>query len=254
MHEISAVDAGRWRVVRAPCIRGGRRRVKTIVLTTCFVPRFAGITSCTRLIPARDDSKTPRIPKMTPEQEMERREEAALLARVAAGDHAAFAQFYDRLAPRLYALALKMLADSKEAEDVCQETFVYMWRKAFTYDSGRSGAFTWAVMIVRNKGIDRIRARQRLTRLVEQAVSEAVPNEGADDRSADEPALREGRAEVRSALERIPAEQRQAVELAFFSGMTHEQIAEHLGAPLGTIKARIRRGLLRLRDCLKGEA
>lgn len=218
------------------------------------MPRSAGITSSPSLLHPRDDSKTLRIFRMSSEQELERQDGAALLARVAAGDHAAFAQFYDGLAPRLYALALKMLVDPKEAEDVLQESFAYMWRKASTYDSGRSGVFTWAVMIVRNKGIDRIRARQRLTRLVERAVSEAVPSDHTDNRSAEEPALRERRAEVHSALDEIPADQRQAVELAFFSGLTHEQIAEHLGAPLGTIKARIRRGLLRLRDCLKGEA
>jgi RNA polymerase sigma-70 factor (ECF subfamily) len=103
-------------------------------------------------------------------------------------------------------------------------------------------------MIVRNKAIDRLRSRQRNERLQEKVTSEAGFFAEQDDFSALEPLSRERHAQVREALRQIAPEQRQAVELAFFSGLTHEQIAEKLGIPLGTIKARIRRGLLRLRD------
>ena len=106
-------------------------------------------------------------------------------------------------------------------------------------------------MIVRNKAIDRLRVRQRGERLRER-VEQSVGQE-RDESSAEEPALRERSAIVRSALEQIPREQREALELAFFGGLTHEEIADRLTTPLGTIKARIRRGLLKLREFLREE-
>ena len=96
-----------------------------------------------------------------------------------------------------------------------------------------------------------MRVRQRRERTVEKAVAEPLFTPGSDLRSAEAPAMHERQALVRAALEQIPLDQKQAVELAFFGGLTHEQIAEKLATPLGTIKARVRRGLLRLRDCLK---
>jgi len=172
---------------------------------------------------------------------------ADLLKLAAEGDEAAFGILYTRLAPGLYGMAFRMMNDAKEAEDVLQEGFTYIWRKANNYDPARSTAYAWAVMI-RNKAIDRLRARQRGDRLREKVTSGAGFFAERDDSSAQVPLSRERNAEVRAALKQITPEQRQAVELAFFSGLTHEQIAEQLGAPLGTIKARIRRGLLRLRD------
>jgi RNA polymerase sigma-70 factor (ECF subfamily) len=108
-------------------------------------------------------------------------------------------------------------------------------------------------MIVRNKAIDRLRARQRGERLREKVTAEAGLFADEVDTSAQEPVSRERKVQVREALQQIAPEQRQAVELAFFSGLTHEQIAQRLGTPLGTIKARIRRGLLRLRDFFEEE-
>ena len=173
---------------------------------------------------------------------------ADLVKLAANGDEAAFRILYSRLAPGLYGMAFRMMNDAKEAEDVLQEGFTYIWRKANNYDPTRSSAYAWAVMIVRNKAIDRLRARQRGDRLREKVTSEVGFFAERDDSSAQVPLSRERNVEVREALKKIAPEQRQAVELAFFSGLTHEQIAEQLGAPLGTIKARIRRGLLRLRD------
>ena len=182
----------------------------------------------------------------------ERQKDVELLARVAKGDEQAFAQFYRRTADGLYSLALKMMNDSGEAEDVLQDGFSYMWKRAATYDPARSSPFTWAVMIVRNKAIDRLRSRQRQARIVEKATTAFLHFSDTDDASAREPVRREQCAEVRAALTEIPDDQKQVVELAFFGGLTHEQIAQRLDTPLGTIKARIRRGLLRLRDRLKG--
>ena len=188
---------------------------------------------------------------MTPEKENERQIDAQLLARIAAGDEAAFGSLYDRFSPGLFSFVLKMTRDEKEAEDVLQEGFAHIWRRATTYDPARSSPFTWAVMILRNKAIDRLRVRQRLERTVEKATVEFSHFPESDETAAGEPERREQGAQIRSALTQIPAEQKQAVELAFFSGLTHEQIADKLGAPLGTIKARIRRGLLKLREFLQ---
>ncbi len=188
---------------------------------------------------------------MTPPNDRNREVDAALLQRVAAGDEAAFAELYDRFSPGLYSLVLRVLHDEAEAEDVVQEAFAHVWRRSATYDPARSSAFTWAVMIFRNKAIDRLRLRQRRARTLEGATAESLSDEQSDQHSAVAPEERERQTQVRAALAQIPAEQKEAVELAFFKGLTHEEIAERLASPLGTVKARIRRGLLKLRDCLK---
>ncbi len=186
----------------------------------------------------------------TPENPSARQEEAALLARIAQGDEAAFADLYRRMSPVLFGLTLRMMHDAKDAEDVLQEGFCTIWRKASTFDDRVGSPMTWAVLIMRHKSIDRLRARQRTEKLATRALEYAT--EGFDDASAQQPALRERSSLVRGALRELPAEQRGALELAFFSHLTHEEIATRLATPLGTIKARIRRGLLRLRDLLDG--
>ncbi len=184
-------------------------------------------------------------------KESENQFEAELINRIAEGDDSAFDALYKRFSGPLYGMAYRMMNDPKEAEDVLQEGFTYIWRKAGTYDPTRSSPFAWAVMITRNKAIDRLRVRQRIEKLREKVTTEESFYEDKDETSANEPTLRERGALVRSALQQIPPEQRQALELSFFGGLTHDQIAEQLETPLGTIKARIRRGLIRLRDCLK---
>ncbi len=186
-----------------------------------------------------------------PDRESENELEAQLIARIADGDESAFVALYERFAGSLYAMAQRILHDTKEAEDVLQEGFTYIWRKAPTFDPNRSSPFAWAVMVTRNKAIDRLRARQRLEKLRGKVMDEGEYLYHDSISAADESAIRDRARFVRSALRNLPEEQRQSVELAFFGGFTHEQIAERLGTPLGTIKARIRRGLLRLRDCLK---
>lgn len=173
---------------------------------------------------------------------------AALLKRVAANDEHAFATLYERFAPALYGMAFRIMNDAGEAEEVLQEGFTYIWRRASSFDPSRSSAFAWAVMIVRNKAIDKLRVRQRTERLRERAISGTDFPSATDVQSAHLPVLRERSELVHSALEQIAPDQRQALELAFFGGLTHAQIAEHLEAPLGTVKARIRRGLLKMRD------
>lgn len=183
--------------------------------------------------------------------EVEEQYNVELIRRVAKGDDAAFASLYDRLSPVLYGMALRIMNDAGEAEDVLQDGFLYIWRQASAFDPGRGSAFAWAVMIVRNKAIDKLRVRQRGERLHERVTSFPELFSDRDEQSALEPVLRERQSEVRSALSEVSPEQRQALELSYFSGLTHEQIAARLGAPLGTVKARIRRGLLRLREVFR---
>ena len=185
-----------------------------------------------------------------------------LMRRVVSGDESAFSSFYNRLAPGLFSLIYHILQDQKASEDVLQESFVQMWKKAGTYDAERSSVFTWAVMIARNKAIDRARARQRRTRATEAAVAEAETLSGdavhgkgppvgavpATDKVAEQ---NDDRQRIRAALHEIGDAQREVITLAFFSGLTQSEISAKLSAPLGTVKARIRRGLLALRDILR---
>jgi RNA polymerase sigma-70 factor (ECF subfamily) len=177
--------------------------------------------------------------------------DSKLIRQIADGDESAFTALYKRFAPALHGMAYRIMNDPKEAEDVLQEGFTYIWRKASAFDPSKSSPFSWAVMIVRNKAIDRIRVRQRVEKVREKVTAESALFPGFDDSALLGPALRERSILVRAALQKISGEQRQALELAFFDGLTHEQIAENLATPLGTIKARIRRGLLRLRDLLQ---
>ncbi len=175
-----------------------------------------------------------------------------LLRRAAGGDDGAFTSFYRRFAPGLFSMIYQILQDQKESEDVLQEAFVQMWKKAATYDPSRSGLFTWAVMISRNKAIDRLRSRQRRTRVVELAAAELFASPAAAaDQADDLLGQSDERNRVRTALSKLPEGQREALDLAFFSGMTQVEISSKLGAPLGTVKARIRRGLLALREFLE---
>ncbi len=177
--------------------------------------------------------------------------EAELIRRMVRGDVHAFTDFYNRFAPGLFSMIYAILRDQTESEDVLQEAFVQMWKRAATYDAKRSSLFTWAVMISRHKAIDRLRSRQRHSRL-----AEAVANEPEDfttaptDRADNLLARSDEREKVRAALSQLGAAQREAIDLAFFAGLTQTQISEKLGTPLGTVKARIRRGLLALRDVL----
>ncbi len=172
-----------------------------------------------------------------------------LLRRIAAQDRQALAEFYDQSAGLVFSVAVRMLGDAADAEEVTQDVFLQIWKKAATFDSALGVPSHWALGIARNRCIDRLRARQRLQRTVEALAqdTEAFP--------LAEAALNEDDATmIRSAVQSLAKEQRQAIEMSFFGGMTHEQIAAALNEPLGTIKARIRRGMLKLRENLKAYA
>jgi RNA polymerase sigma-70 factor (ECF subfamily) len=176
--------------------------------------------------------------------------DAALLARVAQHDAGAFADLYDRFAPVLTGVASRILFDARDVEDALQEIFLQVWERAAVYEPALGSPLAWLVTLTRNRCIDRLRALQRRSRTLE-SLTEATPEPAsAPDAAGAGALLAEDGVRVRAALRQLPAEQTQAIELAFFGGLTQTQVAERLGEPLGTIKARIRRGLLKLRELL----
>jgi RNA polymerase sigma-70 factor (ECF subfamily) len=178
--------------------------------------------------------------------------EIDLLKRIGQGDRRAFSDLYDRFSGVLFATAYRVLNNQEAAEDVLQDVFLQIWEKAPLYDSARGKPLTWAVTLTRNKSIDRLRSLQRRHRLQEEVERESETFEQFDDRSSLDAvdSVEKGQL-VREAITRLSKEQRVAIELAFFSGMTQTEIAEHLNEPLGTVKARIRRGMMKLRDVLE---
>ena len=182
------------------------------------------------------------------------RKGADLLRRMAGGDRDALAQLYDQLSRPLYSTARHVLNDDAEAQDVVHDVFLSLWEHAGSYDSARGSAFSWAVTLTRNRSIDRLRKRSNRARLLGDSVpfdlgyADSSQLAGGDERAD----LGDRADAVRSALAALPAEQQRTLELAFFSGLTQKEISEKLSEPLGTVKARIRRGLLKLRDTLAG--
>jgi RNA polymerase sigma-70 factor, ECF subfamily len=178
--------------------------------------------------------------------------DAALLARISQGDRVAFSEFYDLYSGLFFSIAVKVLHDLKEAEDVVQDAFIQIWEKAGTFDPRLGKASSWGMTFVRNKAIDRIRASQRRVKLVESATAETASTLDSVSSVNESVSGREKAEIIRSAVTGLPMDQRQAIELAFFAGLTQNEISDRLHEPLGTIKARIRRGMLKLREKLEG--
>ena len=176
--------------------------------------------------------------------------QAELLRRVAAQDLQALSDFYDQTAGPFFSVALRILGDAGEAEEVIQDAFVQIWQKAASFDPMLGSAFHWALSIARHRAIDRVRGRQRRARLLDDLQTEAAADPAPDVSTEAGRLGADELAAVRTALQSLPGEQRQAIELAFFGGQTHQEIAEALHEPLGTVKARIRRGMLKLRESL----
>lgn len=182
--------------------------------------------------------------------DFEAREEARLLTLVAGGDQHAFAALYRRRSRLIYSLLARMLIQETEAQEVMQDTFVQIWRRAAQFDSARSSPVAWMIMIARGLAVSRLRARSR--RMTNHAMYEQELVSLEMEISGHHQIERDDLADACvSALNRLPEEQGRALQLAFFRGWTHEEIARAVGEPLGTVKARIRRGLLTLRKILK---
>ena len=178
----------------------------------------------------------------------------ALMRRVAAGDFQAFEQVYDAFSGILYTLALRMLERPEDAEELLQEVFAKIWRDAADYDPRRGAPLAWAITITRHKAIDRIRATTRRLRLYEAAAEQARDNPGSISEPARDAELSENAKAVRDSLGSLPPEVRESIELAFFGGLSHSQIAEKLSVPITTVKSRIRRAMMQLRQSLRGYA
>ena len=175
----------------------------------------------------------------------------AALARMAQGDHDGLAELYDRHARAIYSLALRILQDPSDAEDVVQEVFSQAWRQAARYDASRGVVAAWLLTLARSRAIDRLRARR--ARPDNRVDERAVVNVADLGLSPDAQVLSaEQIAGVRAALGELPLLQRVAIELAYYEGLTHAEIAVRLEQPLGTVKTRIRLALIKLRDTLAG--
>ena len=184
---------------------------------------------------------------------------ADALARVALGDRVAFGTVYRATSAHLYGVILRINPDRAQAEDILQDVFVNIWRAAQGFDAARSQPMTWLTSIARNRAIDSLRRRR--TEPVESRAS-TRGDDGDDEaevlagRYSDEPgplALLQQAAQAREVthcLAQLSAEQQQCIALAYYQGLSHAEVAQHLAQPLGTVKSWVRRALLALRDCL----
>ena len=173
------------------------------------------------------------------------RTDIALLDRIVARDEQAVAELYDRHHRLLFGLILRILRDRSEAEEVLQEVFVLVWTRAETYNVALGSPAAWLVRIARNRGIDRLRANNVRVRAVE-----AAPLPVAADSPETRAALSEQQRAVACALESLPQDQRVLIEQAYFLGLTQSELAERFKLPLGTVKTRIRTGMMALREQL----
>jgi RNA polymerase sigma factor (sigma-70 family) len=172
----------------------------------------------------------------------------ALLALIARADDLALAEFYSRFGRLAYGLAYRILRDDALAQDAVQEAFLGVWRAADRFVAERAKPSTWLLTLVHRRSVDLVRREQR--RRVEP-LPETEPSSGG---TADEAELATQRQTIRDALRRLPPEQREAIELAYYGGYTQSELAERLGQPLGTIKSRMFTGLARLRETLGEDA
>ncbi len=174
-----------------------------------------------------------------------------IIAQVAAGDQAAFATLYDRLAPTVFGVIRRVLRDPAQSEEVTQEAFLEIWRQAARYDPAKGSVPTWAVMIARRRAVDRVRSEQAHRDRQERI---ATGERDLADTPEDTAMELEDRQRARVAMAALSDLQREALELAFYEGLTHVQIADRLDIALGTVKTRIRDGLIRLRTVMGAQA
>lgn len=175
-----------------------------------------------------------------------------LIDRIRAGDQTALAELYDESSPLVFGLTFRILGNAADAEEVTLDVYKQIWRTAPDYDAGRGSVSAWVVTLARTRAIDRQRhaaTRIRVEQPMENSVGFRAPHPGPEEQSV----ISQTERRVRHALGVLSEEQREAIELAFFSGLTHSELSNRLGAPLGTVKTRIRQGMLRLRKEFGGQ-
>jgi RNA polymerase sigma-70 factor (ECF subfamily) len=176
-----------------------------------------------------------------------------LLASIVKGDQQAFSQLYDHSSALLYTLAFRILADREEADELLQEVYLEVWRKVARYDVGRGTPIAWLITLTRSRAIDRLRARgargQNATSPIDANVSSRLEDLGPSpfETQADQ----ELRMAVGTAITGLPPAQQQAIELSYYEGLSHQEIAARLNQPLGTVKTRIKLGMSKLRESLR---
>lgn len=190
-------------------------------------------------------------PQPTPNLDSDQHDSEMLFG-IANGDRECFRRLHDRYENLLFATILKVLNDREDAQEVLQETFFNLWKKAHLFQDVRGRPVTWLASMARNRAIDRLRAKQRHSRtchaLEQERAVTPTHNDSINGRKAAE--RRDHCRMVRSAVIELSDIQREAIEMAFFQGLSQKEIAAQLGEPLGTVKARIRRGVSRLREII----
>jgi RNA polymerase sigma-70 factor, ECF subfamily len=190
---------------------------------------------------------------VTDERERQHASDADLIREAAAGDPAALETLYDRYSRVVYSFALRIVGDPQIAEEVLQEVFFRAWQQGSSFKSSRGSLVTWLLSITHNLSIDEIRKRNRRPQRADSAEPEAVLASLSDESQnvEDEVWLGALRESIVEALDQLPPAQREPIELAYFQGLTQREIAEQLDEPLGTIKTRMRLGMLKLREHLE---
>ena len=181
--------------------------------------------------------------------EASRSQLAAALMRVAAGDRAALRMVYQDTSAKLFGVCLRILNDRSEAEDVLQDVYVTVWRKAALFNPDKASPITWLIAIARNRAIDRLRSGTHTRRAA--PIEEAAEVKDAKPGALDMVVKAEKQARLGTCLGELEEKTSQAIRSAFLEGVTYEQLAERMSVPLGTMKSWIRRGLLKLRSCLE---
>lgn len=180
-------------------------------------------------------------------------EEAGWIQGIAKGDAICFRKLYERFKGVIFSTVYKVLGNREDTEDTAQEVFAQIWQKAHLFSPDRGKALTWVSTMARNRAIDRLRTKQRRYRLGETFLEqEAVKDQMLERDASDDAETNERARAIHDAMDCLTDDQRAALELVYFHGMTHAEAAERLGQPLGTIKARVRRGLARLRENVMG--
>jgi RNA polymerase sigma-70 factor (ECF subfamily) len=191
-------------------------------------------------------SETERSEEM--ESSGEQLSKETLLARIATGDEAAFSALYDELAPRVLGLVRRLLVDHAQSEEVTQEIFLEIWQNAPRYEPSKGGATTWIFMMAHRRAVDRIRSSQSAR---DRDVRIGIRDYENDyDNIADTVETTVENERVKKAMSQLTEFQRQAITLAYYGGYSHSEVAEKLQIPLGTVKTRLRDGMIRLRDAL----
>ncbi len=177
----------------------------------------------------------------------------ALLANVVKGDQQAFSQLYDHSSTLLYTMAFRILGNQEEANELLQDVYLEVWRKVARYDVGRGSPIAWLITLTRSRAIDRLRTRSSKNKTAMSPIDSAISSHAADlgpspyETQADQ----ELRMAVGTAMTSLPPAQQQAIELAYYEGLSHQEIAARLNQPLGTVKTRIKLGMSKLRETLR---